>query len=209
MTNKIQLTESDLHRIVKQVIRETIDELTTNQASIGGIYNILSMNDIKNGNEAVSFGSGNKTAYDRLKKSNEIEWELLTKAIVDNMGNFTLYFVQPDGGIGNKTITLCFESILYVGNNGFILYGTGEISGKKLVRDKWVDDFRKIKVFYNAETKTYSWVNTYRINNERYIRATRNCNIILPKGNGHELLENKKNEEQLFSNINNYVNSVM
>lgn len=157
------------------------------------------MNDIKNGKETVTFVRGSsKTAQ---------ECELLTKAIINSMGNFTLYFVQPDGGIGNKTITLCFDSILYVGNNGFILYGTGEISGKKLVRDKWVDDFRKIKVFYNAESKTYSWINTYRINNERNIRVTRNCNIILPKGNGHELLVNKTNEERLFSNINSYVDA--
>ncbi len=54
------------------------------------------------------------------------------QAIIDSMGSFILYFVQPDGGIGNKAIRFGYESILFLGNNGFILYGNGKISGKKL-----------------------------------------------------------------------------
>lgn len=208
MKHLVRLTESDIYRIVKHAIIEAVDETTIKQASVGGIYNILSMNDIKNDNDNVTFGSGNKLSYDRLEKSNDIEWKLLTKAILDSMGNFTFYFIQPDGCMGNKTVRLTFESILGVGNNGFILFGTAKISGKRLVRNKWVDDIRKIKVFYNAEKKIYSWVNTYKINNERYIRATKTCNLFLPKGSGHELLENKNHEEQLFSNINSYVDFV-
>lgn len=98
------------------------------------------------------------------------------------MGTFRLNLVQPDGGIGNKTIRFGVESILSVGNNGFILYGTGKVSGKKITRGKKVDDFAKIKVFYDVSTKSYSWINTYKINNEQYIRTTKECNLILPKG---------------------------
>ncbi len=166
------------------------------------------MNDINNGNEFVTFGKGHKTSVDRLKKSNEIEWELLSKAIIDSMGNFRLHFVQPDGGIGNKVITLWFDSVLYVGNNGFILYGKGKVSGKKIVRGKFVPDFRNIKIFYDASTKTYHWFNTYKVNSEKYVRITDRRNLILPKGNAAEMLENRNNEEQLFSNINNYINAV-
>ena len=117
MKQIIRLTEGDLHNIVKQVVKEAVDELTIGQASVGGIYNALSMNDINNGNSTVTFGSGKKSSVNRLEKSNEIEWELLSKAIKDSMGDFNLYFVQPDGGIGNKVITLGFESILYLGKN--------------------------------------------------------------------------------------------
>ena len=208
MKHRIRLTESDLHRIVKDVLKETIDELTIPQASVGGIYNALAMDDINNGNSNVTFGSGSKPSYDRLEKSNEIEWKLLSKAISDSMDKFTLYFVQPDGGIGNKTIQLEFDSILNVGNNGFILYGNGKVSGKKVCRGKFVDDFRKIKIFYNVDTKSYSWINTYKINNERYIRATSRNLLILPKGDGNVLLENKNNEAQLFSLINEYIELV-
>lgn len=69
-----------------------------------------------------------------MEKSNELELELFSKANIDSMGSFTLYFVQPDGGIGNKAIRLGFESIMSIGNNGFILYGNGKISGKKISR---------------------------------------------------------------------------
>jgi len=208
MKQIIRLTESDIHRIVKQVISETIEELTINQASIGGIYNALSMNDINNGNSTVTFGSGSKSSFNRLEKSNEIEWKLLSKAIIDSMGNFNFYFVQPDGGIGNKAIRFEFESILNVGNNGFILYGNGKVSGKEISHGKEVDNFKKIKIFYNANSKTYSWINTYKINNEKYIRATSRCVLLLPKGNGNEMLENKNNEEQFFSLINQYIDLV-
>lgn len=208
MKQIIRLTESDLHNIVKQVIKEAVDELTIGQASVGGIYNALSMNDINNGNSTVTFGSGRKSSVNRLEKSNEIEWELLSKAIKDSMGDFNLYFVQPDGGIGNKVITLGFESILYLGNNGFILYGNGKVSGKKVSRGKYMDDFKKLKIFYDASSNTYSWVNTYKVNNQKYIRATRKSDLILPKGDSNEMLENKVNEEHLFDNINNYIDTV-
>ena len=208
MKQIIRLTESDLHNIVKQVIKEAVDELTIGQASVGGIYNALSMNDINNGNSTVTFGSGKKSSVNRLEKSNEIEWELLSKAIKDSMGDFNLYFVQPDGGIGNKVITLGFESILYLGNNGFILYGNGKVSGKKVSRGKYMDDFKKLKIFYDASSNTYSWVNTYKVNNQKYIRATRKSDLILPKGDSNEMLENKVNEEHLFDNINNYIDTV-
>lgn len=124
------------------------------------------------------------------------------------MGDFNLYFVQPDGGIGNKVITLGFESILYLGNNGFILYGNGKVSGKKVSRGKYMDDFKKLKIFYDASSNTYSWVNTYKVNNQKYIRATRKSDLILPKGDSNEMLENKVNEEHLFANINNYIDTV-
>lgn len=124
------------------------------------------------------------------------------------MGGFNLYFVQPDGGICNKVITLGFESILYLGNNGFILYGNGKVSGKKVSRGKYMDDFRKIKIFYDANSNTYSWVNTYKVNSQKYIRATRQSDLILPKGDSHEMLENKTNEEQLFAIINDYIDTV-
>lgn len=208
MKQVIKLTESELHKIVKQVITEALNEITISQASVGGIYNNLSMNDINNGNSTVTFGSGRKSSVNRLEKSNEIEWELLSKAIVDSMGSFNFYFVQPDGGIGNKVITLGFESILYLGNNGFILYGNGKVSGKKVSRGKYIDDFRKIKIFYNANSKTYSWVNTYKVNSQKYIRATRKCDLILPKGDSHEMLENKTNEEHLFAKLNEYIDTV-
>ena len=143
-----------------------------------------------------------------MEKSNEIGWELLSKAIINSMGGFTLYFVQPDGGIGNKVIRLVFESILCLGNNGFILYGNGKISGKKVSRGKYIDDIRKIKIFYNADTKTYSWVNRYRVTDQKYIRATRESDLVFPKGDSHELLENKMNEERLFANINDYIDAV-
>lgn len=208
MKQLIRLTEGDIHNIVKQVIKEAIDELTIGQASVGGIYNALSMNDINNGNSTVTFGSGKKSSVNRLEKSNEIEWELLSKAIKDSMGDFNLYFVQPDGGIGNKVITLGFESILYLGNNGFILYGNGKVSGKKVSRGKYMDDFKKLKIFYDASSNTYSWVNTYKVNNQKYIRATRKSDLILPKGDSNEMLENKVNEEHLFAKINNYIDTV-
>ena len=205
---KIRITESELRDMVRKCINETIEEITLRQASVGGIYNALSMDDINKGNSTVTFGMGSKPSVDRLAKSNEIEWELLSKAIVDKRGNFNLYFVQPDGGIGNKVIMLKFESVLYVGNNGFILYGEGKVSGKKMSRGKLVDDFKKVKIFYNADTKSYSWINTYKVNNEKYIRATSRNNLLLPKGNSHEMLENKTNEDNLFSDINDYIGIV-
>ena len=208
MRQVIRLTENDLHNIVRQVVNEALNEITISQASVGGIYNTLSMNDFNNGNGTVTFGSGRKSSASRLEKSNDIEWDLLSKAIIDSMGNFDLYFAQPDGGIGNKLITLGFESILYLGNNGFILYGNGKVSGKKVYRGKFIDDFRKIKIFYDAKTKTYSWVNTYTVNSQKYIRATRKSDLILPKGDSHELLKNKINEEQLFAKLNEYIDTV-
>ena len=163
------------------------------------------INDSNKGNVAVTSGPGSKSSCERLEKSIETECELLSKAIQDSMGNFTLFFVQPDGGIGNKVIRLGFESILNVGNNGFILSGTGKVSGKKVCRGKFVDDFTKIKIFYNANTKTYSWVKTYKVNSQKNIRATKECDLIFPKGDSHELLENKINEEHLFAIIDDYI----
>lgn len=113
------------------------------------------------------------------------------------MGNF--YFVQPDGGIGNKVITFGFDSILHLGNNGFILYGKDKGSGE--------DGIKKLKIFYDVSSDKYSWINTYKVNEQKYIRARRGSNLILPKGDAHELLENKVNEEHLFANINDYINS--
>lgn len=205
---KIRITEIELMEMVRKCVCETIEEITLKQASVGGIYNVLSMDDIKKGNSSVTFGRGHKSSIDRLNKSNEIEWELLSKAILDKRGRFNLFFVQPDGGIGNKVITLTFESILYVGNNGFILYGDGKISGKTISRGKVVDNFKKIKVFYNADSKSYSWINTYKINSEKYIRATSNNNLMLPKGNANEMLKNQINEDNLFSDINEYIGIV-
>ena len=202
------MTEGKLYNIIWHALTEAINELTINQASVGGVYNALSMNDINNGKEVVTFGRGHKTSIDRLEKSNEIEWHLLSKAIHDSMGNFCLRFVQPDGGIGNKVITLRFDSVLYVGNNGFILYGEGKVSGKRLVRGKFVPDFRKIKIFYDAATKTYFWFNTYKVNDEKYIRIIGRNRLMLPKGDAAELLENRTNEEQLFANINSYIDTI-
>lgn len=71
-----------------------------------------------------------------------------------------------------------------------------------------MDDFKKLKIFYDASSNTYSWVNTYKVNNQKYIRATRKSDLILPKGDSNEMLENKVNEEHLFANINNYIDTV-
>ena len=204
----IQKNEEDLSNIIKDVLSETIDELTLQQASVGGVYNTLAMDDINNGNPNVTFGSKGKPSVDRLRKSNDIEWKLLSKAIVDLMGNFNLHFVQPDGGIGNKVIDLCFSSILSLGNNGFIMYGRGRVSGKTVRNGKEIDNFKSIKIFYDNNTKQYSWINTYHVNSEKYIKATSQKRLILPKGNGNEMLENMQNEQQLFSNINQYIDLV-
>ena len=130
------------------------------------------------------------------------------QAIIDSMGSFILYFVQSDGGIGNKAIRFGYESILFLGNNGFILYGNGKISGKKLSRGKFIDDIRKIKIFYDANSKTYSWVNRYRVTAQKHISVKRESDLIFPKGDSHELLENKINEEQLFAKINDYIDEI-
>ena len=143
-----------------------------------------------------------------MEKSNELELELFSKAIIDSMGSFILYFVQPDGGIGNKAIRFGYESILYLGNNGFILYGNGKISGKKISRGKFIDDIRKIKIFYDANSKTYSWVNRYRVTAQKHISVKRESDLIFLKGDSHELLENKINEEQLFAKINDYIDEI-
>lgn len=208
MENRNTLTESELNNIVANVCKDILDEITIPQAVVGGTYNILAQNDLDNGNENVTFGSQSKSSYERLEKSNDIEWQLLSKAIMDSMGVFRLNFIQKDGGCGNKTIRFDYESLLSFGNNGFVLYGNARISGKKLYRGKFVDDIRKIKVFYNADTKQYSWINTFSINDEKYIKIIRPTTIHLPKGNGLELLENKNNEAQLFSIINQYVEGV-
>ena len=38
---------------------------------------------------------------------------------------------------------------------------SGKVSGKEVLQGKYIDDFSKIKIFYDANSKTYSWVNTY------------------------------------------------
>ncbi|MCF0219241.1 MAG: hypothetical protein HUK14_05615 [Muribaculaceae bacterium] len=201
----ITLNEDDLSNIVREVLNEALEEVTLQQASVGGIYNILAMDDINQGNGNVTFGSQNKPSVERLEKSNDKQWQLLSKAIVDIMGNFRLYFVQPGSGIGHKVINLCFTSILSLGNNGFILYGKGRVSGYKMVNGQLRENFKQIKIFYDHNKQQYSWINTYSVNNERYIRVTAKKNILLPKGDSNELLENKINEQNLFACINQYV----
>lgn len=71
MKQVVKLTESDIHNIVRQVVNEALNEITISQASVGGIYNTLSMNDINNGNSTVTFGRGRKSSVNRLEKSND------------------------------------------------------------------------------------------------------------------------------------------
>lgn len=168
-------------------------------------FRISVLNDMDKEMNVITYQEENKSIVNTLEEYDESKRISLSKAIVDAMGNFYMYFVQPDGGIGNKVVKLCFESILYVGSNGFVMFGNGKISGKRLYRGKLVDDIEKVKIFYDACTKAYSWINTYKVNNDRYIRPIRKSNLILPKGDANEMLENKINESRLLDLLASFI----
>jgi len=196
----VHLTESQFQKLVEDVV----NELTINQAAIGKVYNTLARQDIRNGEDTVTFGSQNKDSRERLGKSEEIQYPLLSKTITDNLGRFPLVFIQ-DSGIGNSMpITFYFSDVLYLNANRLILLGQAFLNNEESRGAQGTP----IKMYYDSQNHLWYWISSFRIDMRHNVRVYGRRTLDFPIGERGWLQQNVQNRNALFGIINTYIDTV-
>ena len=124
----IRLNEQELSNIVKNVLKETLNEVTIKQSAIGKIFNLLGNNDMLGGNDMTTLSSVSKPTDDVIAKARRLEYELLSNAINQELEDKHLLFVQQVVDGNNTVIDFYIEKVPFLGHGKLVLEGTGIIN---------------------------------------------------------------------------------
>jgi hypothetical protein len=136
------------------------------------------------------------TQMKKLVKSENIQYELLSKFLIDNCGVLTFDFVHEEEGGNNSQIIFNVSNIISLSPRKLVMTGSGMINRNKT---------KKIIVVYKLSTHLFYWIGYYNVakNTMRQV-----LNLVLPEGNEGTYLENRKAKIKLFAFINSYIEEV-
>ena len=90
--DKINLTESQLHRIIKESVKTILVEIGYRTATLAAGANMKANNDIRNG--IIYYGKRKRNNMDKVDKSAELDYKAISQSVRDNVGAFTLLFLK-------------------------------------------------------------------------------------------------------------------
>ena len=75
--DKINLTESQLHRIIKEIVKTILVEIGYRTATLAAGANMKANNDIRNG--IIYYGKRKRNNMDKVDKSAELDYKAMKK----------------------------------------------------------------------------------------------------------------------------------
>lgn len=149
MKQTIRLTESDLKRIVKQVI----NEIGYRAATLSMGANMKASHDIDNG---ILHRKGKIDNMEKLDKSAKLYYQALSNSVIDNVGVFTLLFTKKEKeGYLTSKVSFHFNEIIYLDTKCFIMQGHTEMSKHPIPSSKYRPKPRYVQVEYNFQTQKF------------------------------------------------------
>lgn len=159
MKRVISLTENDLHRIIREVLNESVDELTYRQAALTHGANYNAQKDYMN--------TRNPNARSKMGASANLTLKSLSLAINDNFPNLNLEFVEHNEKTNQSyPVDLRFTNVKYIDNERIVLHGNLTVSLKP---------FGIGAIEYNFNTKEF-----YRVSYSDKTTRSRKLHTLIP-----------------------------
>ena len=197
----IRLNEQELSNIVKNVLKETLNEVTIKQSAICKIFNLLGNNDMLGGNDMTTFSSVSKPTDDVIAKARRLEYELLSNAINQELEDKHLLFVQQVVDGNNTVIDFYIEKVPFLGHGKLVLEGTGIIN-------KETNRPLAMKIYYDYINKVFYRITSYRANGSGDIKIVAPMALAFPNGAKGRFAINVFNKQRLFDLLNKYVDYI-
>ena len=149
MKQVIRLTESDLHRIVKQVI----NEIGYRGATLAVGANMKANSDLANG---ILRTKNKRNNMQKMDDSAKLMYKAISHSVIDNVGVFTLLFRKPEKeGFLHSLVTFHFNEIIYLDKDKFIMQGNAEMSKHPTPSSKYRPKPKYIQIEYNFSTQQF------------------------------------------------------
>ena len=197
----IRLNEQDLSNIVKNVLDETINEVTIKQSAMGKIFNLLGNDDMLSGHDMTTFSSVSKPTDDVIAKARRLEYDLLSNAINQEIEDKHLLFVQQVGDGNNSVIDFYIDKIPFLGNGKLVLEGKGVINKEN-------NNILLMKIYYDYINKAFYRISSYKANGSGDIKIVAPMSLAFPNGTSGRFAINKNNKQRLFDLLHEYVDYI-
>ena len=153
MKQIVRLTESDIHRIVKQVI----NEIGYRGATLTVGANMKANAELANGRMYNRPNSRNN--MQKVDGSAKLMYKAISHSVIDNVGMFTLLFRIPENeGYLTSIVKFKFNEIIYLDKNCFIMQGITEMSKHPIPSSKYRPKPRYVQIEYRFETQQFKEV---------------------------------------------------
>jgi len=153
MRKIIKLTESDIHRIIKQ----TLNEIGYRTATLPAGANMKANRDIANG--IMYYGRKRRNNMDKIDKSAKLNYKAISHSIIDNVGAFTLLFTKPENeGYLTSLVKFHFNEIIYLSKECFIMQGITEMSKHPIPSSKYRPKPIYVQIQYDFNTQKFTEV---------------------------------------------------
>lgn len=150
MADKIQLTESDLHRIVRQVI----NEIGYRGATLTVGANMKANAELANGRMYKKPKPRNN--MQKVDDSAKLMYKAISHSVIDNVGVFTLLFRKPENeGYLTSIVKFKFNEIIYLDKNCFIMQGITEMSKHPIPSSKYRPKPKYVQIEYGFESQQF------------------------------------------------------
>lgn len=150
MAKKIQLTESDLHRIVRQVI----NEIGYRGATLTVGANMKANAELANGRMYKKPKLRNN--MQKVDDSAKLMYKAISHSVIDNVGAFTLLFRKPENeGYLTSIVKFKFNEIIYLDKNCFIMQGITEMSKHPIPSSKYRPKPKYVQIEYGFESQQF------------------------------------------------------
>lgn len=155
--DKINLTESQLHRIIKESVKTILVEIGYRTATLAAGANMKANNDIRNG--IIYYGKRNRNNMDKVDQSAKLDYKAISQSVIDNVGAFTLLFLKTEKeGYLTSLVKFHFNEIIYLSNNCFIMQGVTEMSKHPIPSSKYRPKPVYVKIQYDFNTQQFTEV---------------------------------------------------
>lgn len=153
MKQIIHLTESDINRIVKDIITEIGYRVATLPAGA----NMKATKDINIG--IMYNGKNKKSNMEKADKSAQLNYAAISKSVKDNVGNFTLFFTKPEKeGYLTSIVRFHFNEIIYLSDDCFIMQGITEMSKHPIPSSKYTPKPVYVQIQYDFKSSHFTEV---------------------------------------------------
>ena len=153
MNNVIRLTETDLHKIVKQ----TLNEIGYRVATLPIGANMKATKDIANG--IIYYGRRRRNNMNKIDKSAKLNYKAISQSVIDNIGMFSLLFTKPEKeGYLTSLVKFHFNEIIFLNKECFIMQGATEMSKHPIPSSKYRPKPVYVQIQYDFSTKLFTEV---------------------------------------------------
>lgn len=197
MKQLIRLTESDLHNIVRQVI----NEIGYRAATLAAGANMKAADELSKGR--LYYGKRKRSNMNKLNRSAKLNYEAITKSVVDNVGRFTLLFMKPEKeGYLTSLVRFHFNEVIYISQDCFIIQGVTDMSKHPIPSSKYRPKPKYVQIQYDFQTQKFTEV-VYCANGT--IRRKDDLELITAEDVGEQ---NRATAESLILHMTNCMYSI-